>query len=177
MKKIYGMLLNACGICVLLVCAILAFVSVDSGGVFQMTYPALLYSFLSVFGMSVVIAACGLIFDISVISPVSRIIIHIFALLAALFGVLGWAGFLATRKPSDYFVLVFVYLFLYGVIFFGSRLVRTLYAKTCAVVTDKKNQAKSGARPSAKKPVQASAPKGKINKSAEKKEEYKPLYK
>ena len=168
MKKAYGLLLNTCAITVLTVTVLFTFATAMSGQVFVMTFPA----FLAVVLMSAVIALCGLIFDLEFLSPITRIIIHVFALLAAIFGVLGFTGYLASRKTVDYFVIVFIYFFLYALIFFGSRLCRMLYSKAVSHLDSGNNKScKNGGKAPAKSKATAT------EKDKKSKSEYTPLYK
>ncbi|MBQ2876643.1 MAG: DUF3021 family protein [Clostridia bacterium] len=173
MKKIKDLLLLACAYTVLISTLFFLFVSVDTAVAFKMTFS----SFSIIFGMSCLIAAAKLIFEIESFPYYVRLIIHFITLLALMLVLLWFTGYLIKKKATDYFIIIAAYTFIYAVISlisFGIRkLIASISKKNAPRATAKAphNSAKGvGTKSSSSRKAQ--------NKGGEKKKsEYKPLYK
>ena len=142
MKKIRELLLNACAYTVLILTLFFVFLSLDGSSHYTMD----LVSFFSVFIMSCAISASSLIFLIKGLKQVYRIIIHAFALLVSILVMLGFTGYLASKSPADYFVIILTYAFIYAAIsvcsYFIKKGSRKLDSRVKAITSSKDKNAK-----------------------------------
>ncbi len=159
MKKIKDLILSACGITVLILTLFYLFVSVDTGVVFQMTFS----SFAIIFGMSCLISVAKLIFELDSFPYYVRLVLHFAALLTVILAMLGFTGYLASKKATDYFVIIAAYAFIYAVVTLISFGLRKLFDR---LSQNNGKGLKKTSRVVAKK-----------SEKDEKKSDYKPLYK
>ena len=122
MKKIKDLLLLACAYTVLIAMLFFLFVSVDTVVEFKMT----LSSFSIIFGMSCLIAAAKLIFELESFPYYVRLIIHFVALLGLMLVLLWFTGYLVKKKATDYFIIIAAYTFIYAAVSLISLGIRTL---------------------------------------------------
>ncbi|MBO5906819.1 MAG: DUF3021 family protein [Clostridia bacterium] len=152
MKKIKNTILNACAYTVILLFVFFFFVALTGSTNLALTIS----SFTAIFFIGCVIALSNHVFGIEKLAYPLRLTIHFFLLLGALFGLLYTTGYLASRTPSSYIVLIFIYALVYAIVWLISHFFKKWISPLTAR-TKKKN--------------------GKVEAEKKQTAEYKPLYK
>ena len=153
MNRIKALLLSACAYTVLILTVFFMFASVGSGELALLSFR----SFLILFLIGCIISLSKLIFLIEKPAYYFKVIIHFTVLLGSFMWLLHTIGYLASKAPSTYFVLIFAFAIIYAAVSVASHFVKK-FSKRVGAKIDKK----LGERRASKD---------------KKKSEYKPLYK